>query len=191
VISPASLGSLHPGDFLCHFHDYPEGSERSDAGSRWARRGLNRVSSDPLLACAGLTGDELDEMLALVAGTDICELDVTLGSTRFSLRRPATPASVSSGPDALEAAEPSSLAITSPLVGIFRPSVTTGETVQPGQSIGAIEALGMPSSVDAPQGGTVEELLVHEGGPVEYGQPLLILHRTGPHHALLTHAVEP
>ncbi len=37
----------------------------------------------------------------------------------------------------------------------------------------------MPTSVDAPQGGIVEELLVTHGRPVEYGQPLLILRRAG------------
>jgi biotin carboxyl carrier protein len=135
--------------------------------------------TDPLLAHAGLSSDELEAMLALVAGTDICELDVTHGATRFRLRRPPLTAPVAAESAAAPAAEPSSLAITSPLVGIFLPSVKTGESVQPGQSIGAIEALGMPSSVDAPQGGTVEELLVHAGSPVEYGQPLLILRRTG------------
>lgn len=135
------------------------------------------MSGDPLQACAGLSSDELAEMLALVARTDICELDVTFGSTRFSLRRPAGTAPVATVNGTLPLVEPSSLAITSPLVGIFRPSVDTGETVQPGQAIGAIEALGMPTSVDAPQGGTVEKLLVEAGSPVEYGQPLLILRR--------------
>jgi acetyl-CoA carboxylase biotin carboxyl carrier protein len=148
-------------------------------------------AEDPLLACAGLSAGELVEMLALVAGTDICELDVTVGTTRFSLRRAAltAPVAAANGAVAPELPEPSTLAITSPLVGIFRPSVGTGESVQPGQSIGAIEALGMPSTVDAPQGGTVEELLVHEGSPVEYGQPLLILRRTG-HQPVLIRAVE-
>jgi acetyl-CoA carboxylase biotin carboxyl carrier protein len=70
------------------------------------------------------------------------------------------------------------MAITSPLVGIFHASVTIGDNVQPGQSIGAVEALGMPTSVDAPQPGTIEELLVRDGSPVEYGQPLLILRRS-------------
>jgi acetyl-CoA carboxylase biotin carboxyl carrier protein len=146
--------------------------------------------NDPLLACAGVSADELAAVLALVADTDICELDVTLGGTRFSLRRPAgTTQAMAAQHAAAPQAEPSTLAITSPLVGIFRPSVSTGESVQPGQSIGAIEALGMPSSVDAPQGGTVEELLVHAGSPVEYGQPLLILRRTG-HPAALPRAAE-
>ena len=116
-------------------------------------------------------------MLALVDRTDITELDVTFGATRFSLRRPPLTSVVAHPNGTATTTEPSSLAITSPLVGIFRPSVDPGETVQPGQAIGAIEALGMPTSVDAPQGGTVEELLVPAGSPVEYGQPLLILRR--------------
>lgn len=136
--------------------------------------------TDPLLDCAGLSAAELAEVLALIAGTDIAELDVTVGATRLSLRRtPVANANAGSGPSSAAApAEPRSLAITSPLVGIFHASVTTGDNVQPGQSIGAVEALGMPASVEAPQSGTVEELLVGDGSPVEYGQPLLILRRT-------------
>jgi biotin carboxyl carrier protein len=134
--------------------------------------------SDPLFSCSGLSADELGAVLTMVAATDISELDITFGTVRLSLRRAATPALAAAPSVGSAPAEPSSLAITSPLVGIFRSSVSTGETVQPGQSIGAIEALGMPSSVDAPQGGTVEELLAPDGSPVEYGQPLLILRRT-------------
>jgi predicted deacylase len=132
--------------------------------------------TDPLLEHAGLSADELRDMLGLVVGTDIAELDLTVGSMRLCLRRPASAAAPGLG-HAPVPLEPTSLAITSPLVGIFRPSVSPGDLLQPGQSIGAIEALGMPTSVDAPQGGLVEELLLPEGGPVEYGQPLLILRR--------------
>jgi biotin carboxyl carrier protein len=132
--------------------------------------------TDSLHDCTGVSAAELSEVLNLIAGTDISELDVTVGSTRVSLRRPAI---VASGAAAAPApVEPRSLAITSPLVGIFHASVSAGDNVQPGQSIGAVEALGMPTSVDAPQTGTVEELLVGDGSPVEYGQPLLILRRS-------------
>jgi biotin carboxyl carrier protein len=133
--------------------------------------------TDPLLEYAGLSADELRHMLGLVAGTDIAELDVSLGALRFSLRRAAVSAPAASSSHPLAPPEPPSLAITSPLVGIFRPSVVAGDTLSAGQSIGAIEALGMPTSVDAPQGGVVEELLVLDGRPVEYGQPLLIVRR--------------
>jgi biotin carboxyl carrier protein len=38
----------------------------------------------------------------------------------------------------------------------------------------------MPTSVDAPQGGSIEEVLVEDGVPVEYGQPLLVLRAPSP-----------
>ena len=129
-----------------------------------------------------MSADELGQLLALVTASDITELDVTLGTTRLSLRRAAT-ATPTQAPaaDAEASVEadpgPRSLAIASPLVGIFHPVVQPGEDVASGQSIGAIEALGMPTSVDAPQAGTVEDLLVADGAAVEYGQPLLVLRR--------------
>jgi len=134
--------------------------------------------SDSLRTCSGVSAAELSTVLDLISGTDISELDITSGKTRLSLRRPAIVAAASSTAATAPAVEPHSLAITSPLVGIFHASVTTGDNVQPGQSIGAVEALGMPTSVEAPQPGTVEELLVHDGSAVEYGQPLLILRRS-------------
>ncbi len=133
--------------------------------------------TDALLDSAGVSAGQLAQLVELVVGTDVIELDVTIGEIHLSLRRPAlivaTPTAAAAAP-----AEPRSLAITSPLVGIFHALVTPGDTVQPGQSIGAVEALGMPTSVDAPRGGTVEEVLVGDGSPVEYGQPLLILRRS-------------
>jgi len=134
--------------------------------------------TDALLESAGVSGSQLAQLLELVVGSDISELDVTLGTTRVRLRRPPLIAGNARPVAVAPAVEPHSLAITSPLVGIFHASVATGDTLQPGQSIGAVEALGMPTSVDAPQPGTVEELLVHDGSPVEYGQPLLILRRS-------------
>ena len=143
-----------------------------------ARRNSERANHpDPLRACVGIAAVELVRLLALIADSDISELDVTTQDTRLSVRRQPIGGRLlpTSGDGSPQAAESGSLAITSPLVGIFRPSVAPGESVQPGQSIGAIEALGMPTNVDAPQSGTVEDLLVQDGSPVEYGQPLLIL----------------
>ena len=137
---------------------------------------MSAGSRDLLRERAGLSADELRDLLSLVGATDVTELEITLGSTRLTLRRAAAQTSLPALP-AEEPREPRSLAIASPLVGIFRPSVASGDALEAGQSIGAIEALGMPTSVDAPQSGTVEDLLVQDGSPVEYGQPLLILRR--------------
>jgi acetyl-CoA carboxylase biotin carboxyl carrier protein len=131
--------------------------------------------TDPLAECSGVSEAELADVLALVAGTDITELDLTFGASRLTLRRAASPTAIAAVPP--PAADASSLAIASPLVGIFHPSVKVGDVVAAGQVIGAIEALGMPTSVDAPQPGTVEDLLAIDGSAVEYGQPLVLLRR--------------
>ena len=133
---------------------------------------------DALFDRAGISGPELADVLALIAGTDIAELDVSVGATRLSLKR----SPVATAPDAAAAAaapteKPSALAIASPQVGIFRCAVSAGERVAAGQPLGAVEALGMPTSVQALQSGIVETLLVQDGSPVEYGQPLLVLRR--------------
>ncbi len=132
------------------------------------------MPTEPLGVAAGIDERELTEILALLSASDVVELDVAFPGGRLRLRRRmAAPA------DALtaepEPGPPPLLAVTSPLVGVFRPAVDAGEQVEPGQPLGAIEVLGMPTSVDAPASGTVEEVLVADGGPVEFGQTLLLL----------------
>jgi acetyl/propionyl-CoA carboxylase alpha subunit len=139
--------------------------------------------TDALAECSGVSESELAEVLALVAGTDIVELELVFGGSRLTLRRPPFLAAASPVAAVPAAQESLSLAIASPLVGVFHPSVKAGDAVTPGQAIGAIESLGIPTSVDAPRGGTVEDLLVTDGSPVEYGQPLLVLRRGGPRTA--------
>jgi biotin carboxyl carrier protein len=137
-------------------------------------------ASETLSDHAGLSESELREILALVESSDVVQLDVAFGSGHLRLRRSATPAPPTTPSEpatpvgAEEAAEPF-LAVTSPLVGIFHPAVKLGDRVAIGQLVGAIEALGMPTSVDAPAAGTVEQLLTDDGTPVEFGQSLLVL----------------
>lgn len=139
---------------------------------------------DPLIEHLGVGAEAIQALLGMTAGSDITELDVTVNGAHVRLRRPPLVASAEETPrdsatdpaaDALPESAP--LAITSPMVGLFRAAVTAGETVQTGQSIGRIEVLGMPTSVEAPQSGTVDDVLVLDGSPVEYGQPLLTLRR--------------
>jgi len=133
--------------------------------------------SDPLAECSGVSERELAELLALLAGTDIVELDLAFGASRLTLRRPPLVNPPLAAAQAPAVQELPSLAIASPLVGVFHPSVAVGDVVSAGQVIGAIEALGMPTSVDAPRPGTVEDVLAPDGSAVEYGQPLVLLRR--------------
>jgi biotin carboxyl carrier protein len=132
---------------------------------------------------AGLDEVELDRLLELVTGSDVLELEIASGKSSIRLRRDLAAAEPFV---AIEAARPDGAgglalehlrAITSPLVGIFQPEVRAGDTVAPGQLLGTITAMGMPTSVDAPQGGVVEEVLAGPGSAVEFGQALLVLRR--------------
>lgn len=138
-------------------------------------------SDTALRHVTGLDEADLQSVLALVAGTDVRELEIVYGESRISLSRDvlatedAAQAPSQAGRESEEPAADLPVAITSPLVGRFRPSVSVGQFVRQGQRVGAIEALGLPTTVDAPREGTIEEVLVGENGPVEYGQPLLVL----------------
>jgi acetyl/propionyl-CoA carboxylase alpha subunit len=133
--------------------------------------------SDPLAECSGVSERELAELLALLAGSDIVKLDLAFGDTRLTLRRPPSIDPPLAAAPTLAVQESPSLAIASPVVGVFHPSVAVGDVVSAGQVIGAIESLGMPTSVDAPRPGTVEDVLAPDGSAVEYGQPLVLLRR--------------
>ncbi|MGR6320402.1 acetyl-CoA carboxylase biotin carboxyl carrier protein [Micromonospora soli] len=78
------------------------------------------------------------------------------------------------------------LAVRAPVVGTFYrspepgapPFVAVGDLVRPGQVVGIVEAMKLMNEVTAGQAGRVVELLVEDGKPVEYDQPLIALEPT-------------
>jgi acetyl-CoA carboxylase biotin carboxyl carrier protein len=98
--------------------------------------------------------------------------------------RPAPPPTA---PAAAGAAEPPAgqegHVVKSPTVGTFYRSpspdakafVEVGQPVKEGQTICIIEAMKLMNEIEADAGGTVKAILVENGQPVEYGQPLFIL----------------
>ncbi|MBC8992425.1 MULTISPECIES: acetyl-CoA carboxylase biotin carboxyl carrier protein [Micromonospora] len=74
-------------------------------------------------------------------------------------------------------------AVRSPVVGTFyrapepgaMPFVAVGDVVRPGQVVGIVEAMKLMNEVTAGQAGRVVEVLVDDGKPVEYDQPLIAL----------------
>ncbi|MBO4143011.1 acetyl-CoA carboxylase biotin carboxyl carrier protein [Micromonospora tulbaghiae] len=74
-------------------------------------------------------------------------------------------------------------AVRSPVVGTFyrapepgaMPFVAVGDLVRPGQVVGIVEAMKLMNEVTAGQAGRVVEVLVDDGKPVEYDQPLIAL----------------
>ena len=55
------------------------------------------------------------------------------------------------------------------------PFVQVGEQVQKGQVLGIVEAMKLMNEIESEFDGTIEEILVENGAPVEYGQPLFIV----------------
>jgi len=136
--------------------------------------------------------DQLGELLTLLDGSDIEELEVEHGGARFVVKRdlttdvqPTTQVEVARSFKAIEPPVPrvDSFVITASLVGVFRRSaggkgevmLDAGDGVTAGQVVGAVEAMGMLNRVQSERAGVVQEVLVREGQPVEYGQPLLVV----------------
>jgi acetyl-CoA carboxylase biotin carboxyl carrier protein len=73
--------------------------------------------------------------------------------------------------------------VTAPTVGVFYrapepgapPFVTEGDVVGAGQQVAIIEAMKLMIPVEADRAGRVVEVLVADGEPVEFGQPLVVL----------------
>ena len=99
--------------------------------------------------------------------------------------RPAEPvaAPVSVPTPAPKAAAPSGNQVTSPMVGTFYrapspgadPFVEVGTQVKKGDTLCIIEAMKLLNEIEAEVSGTVKEILVDNGSPVEFGQPLFVI----------------
>jgi acetyl-CoA carboxylase biotin carboxyl carrier protein len=92
---------------------------------------------------------------------------------------PTAPGQPGEAADALPAGEP----IAAPMVGTFYASpspkdpayVQEGDIIQPGDRVGIVEAMKMMNEIEAEIGGRIARILVKNGQPVEYGQPLMIV----------------
>ena len=90
---------------------------------------------------------------------------------------PAAPAEPAAAP------EPEGHTIKSPMVGTFyrqsapgaKPFVEVGQAVKAGETVCIIEAMKLLNEIESDSDGVIKEVLVENGQPVEFGQPLFIL----------------
>jgi len=100
----------------------------------------------------------------------------------------AAPAAPASGePAATSTADeeqlPAGHVVTSPMVGTFyqapspgsKPFVDVGQRVQVGDTVCIIEAMKILNQIEADHSGVIGAILVDNGQPVEYGQPLFVI----------------
>jgi acetyl-CoA carboxylase biotin carboxyl carrier protein len=139
---------------------------------------------------------EIDEALLrklalLLSETGLTEIEYESGGHRVRVNRggghtliaaPAPPAAAIPAAAATPAGPPAG-AVVSPMVGTVylaaEPGadsfVKTGDKVKKGQTLLIIEAMKVMNPIPAPEAGTVEAILVNDGQPVEYGEPLLVI----------------
>ncbi len=140
---------------------------------------------------------EIKDILELIKGSDVSELEIVRGDSSLRLRRgaapevrPAAPAPASApAPRAEESQQaPKETAkpkaaykeVVSPIVGTFyrspapdaAPFVEVGQRVSKGQVLCIVEAMKIMNQIESDTGGTVIAVLVENAQPVAYGQPL-------------------
>jgi acetyl-CoA carboxylase biotin carboxyl carrier protein len=107
---------------------------------------------------------------------------VANGSRTRQAEPPAVLPNVTTAPAALDPTLHPGL-VASPMVGTAyrasepgaRPFVDVGSQVKAGETLIIIEAMKTMNQIPAPRSGTVIQILVEDGQPVEYGEPLMII----------------
>lgn len=146
---------------------------------------------------------KLKTLIDLVAESDIAELEVTEGEGKVRIvkssampqnqmvmmqpqqmhqQMPAPSAApLAAAPAA--AAIPEGNVVKSPMVGTFYRSATPGsapfadigKSISTGDTLCIIEAMKLLNEIESDFTGTIKQILVENGQPVEYGQPLFII----------------
>ena len=106
-----------------------------------------------------------------------------LGTAPAPAEARPTPAAPAAPPAAEPEAGQEGHVVKAPMVGTFyrsaspdaKPFVEVGQTIKEGQTICIIEAMKLMNEIEADASGVVKAVLVENGQPVEYGQPLFIL----------------
>lgn len=147
---------------------------------------------------------KLKTLIDLVAESDIAELEVTEGESKVRIVKSSalahnqvmmmqpnlqthypqpTGAPVTAAITPVVVAEPTGYVVKSPMVGTFYRSaspgspafVEVGATVKEGDTLCLIEAMKLLNEIDADKAGVITQVLVENGQPVEFGQPLFVI----------------
>ena len=147
---------------------------------------------------------KLKKLIDLVEESGIAEIEVTEGEEKVRITRtiatapvyaapaPAAamaaapapaPTATTPAPAAAPAARDLSNAQKSPMVGTFYRApgpnasafVEVGQQVKAGDTLCIIEAMKLMNEIEAEKSGTIKEILVENGTPVEFGEPLFII----------------
>ncbi len=145
---------------------------------------------------------KLKTLIELVEASGIAELEISEGEERVRITRtvasgqqmyapapqqqiiaaPAAPAAAPVAAPTAPAADEGHV-VKSPMVGTFyrspspgsRQFVDVGQSVNAGDTLCIIEAMKLLNEIDADHTGVIKAILVENGQPVEFGQPLFVI----------------
>ena len=143
-------------------------------------------------------GAIIRELALLLDETSLTEIEIERGGLRVRVARnlsiaasvPAAAPVVASAPVPMSASAPAAAdfskhpgAVPSPMVGTAywspepgaKPFIEVGSKVSAGQTLLIIEAMKTMNQIPSPRAGTVTQILVEDGQPVEFGEPLVII----------------
>ncbi len=146
---------------------------------------------------------KLKKLIDLVQDSGIAELEISEGEERVRITRtmagalaqhapppvyaqpplPVAPEVTNGSASPQDAPQPEGHIVKSPMVGTFyraaspgaKPFVEVGQAVNAGDTLCIIEAMKLMNEIEADQGGVIKAILVENGQPVEYGEPLFII----------------
>lgn len=144
---------------------------------------------------------KLKALVDLVEGSGIAELEISEGEERVRITRTvAASHQIYAAPQPISApmaqaiapavvaepskpAEPEGHVVKSPMVGTFYRSsspgakafVDIGQSVNAGDTLCIIEAMKLLNEIESDKAGVIKAVLVENGQPVEYGQPLFVI----------------
>lgn len=144
---------------------------------------------------------KLKKLIDLVQESGISELEVTEGEEKVRIAKhpaastqvaymqhapqpaAAAPAAIAVAVEPAADALPEGHVVKSPMVGTFyrasapgaKPLAEVGQTINEGERLCIIEAMKLMNEIESDATGTIKAVLVENGQPVEYGQPLFII----------------
>lgn len=145
---------------------------------------------------------KIKKLIEMLEESDLAEIEIQEGEESLRISRniqstvmpsmmapPMSAAPAAAAPPApaeaaaSEKALPDGHVIKAPMVGTFyrastpgaKPFVEVGQSVSTGDTLCIIEAMKMLNQIESDKGGTVVAILVENGQPIEYNQPLFVI----------------
>jgi len=143
---------------------------------------------------------KVKKLIELLEESGIAEIEIHEGEESVRISRygnsmpPAQPMQYTAAPAAVPAAStvveadagdelPSGHVVRSPMVGTYysspspgaKPFISIGDSVSDGDTVCIIEAMKILNQIEAEASGKVKAILVDNGQPVEFGQPLVVI----------------